>query len=61
MAALPLVEDDARIAIFISNGLVTEGHVVDVASTGLTAMARLTDHPLVTLDPMSRAASGPAG
>lgn len=54
MAKLLFVEDDARIASFVSKGLVAEGHVVDVASNGLTgiAMARLTDYPLVILDRM---------
>lgn len=54
MARLLLVEDDARIANFVTKGLVAEGHVVDVASDGLTgiAMAREGVYPLVILDRM---------
>jgi two-component system, OmpR family, response regulator len=54
MAKLLLVEDDARIASFVTKGLVAEGHVVDLAPNGLTgmAMARQTDYPLVILDRM---------
>lgn len=54
MAKLLLVEDDPRIASFVQKGLVAEGHVVDIASNGLTAMAmaRETDYPLVILDRM---------
>jgi two-component system OmpR family response regulator len=54
MARLLLVEDDARIASFVTKGLVAEGHVVDVAQNGLTAMsmARQTEYPLVILDRM---------
>ncbi len=54
MARLLLVEDDARIASFVTKGLVAEGHVVDVAPDGLTgiAMAREGSYPLVILDRM---------
>ena len=54
MANLLLVEDDARIASFVTKGLVAEGHVVDVAPNGLTgiAMARVGAYPLVILDRM---------
>ena len=54
MARILLVEDDPRIASFISRGLAAEGHVVDVATAGLEgmAMARAADYPLVILDRM---------
>ena len=54
MAKLLLVEDDPRIASFVTKGLVAEGHVVDVASNGLAgiAMARAGAYPLVILDRM---------
>ena len=54
MAKLLLVEDDARIASFVTEGLVAEGHVVDVAPDGRTGleMARQSDYPLVILDRM---------
>jgi DNA-binding response OmpR family regulator len=54
MAKLLLVEDDPRIASFVTRGLSAEGHVVDVAASGLEAMrmARSTDYPLVILDRM---------
>ena len=54
MAKLLLVEDDARIASFVTKGLVADGHVVDVAPDGRTGleMARQSDYPLVILDRM---------
>jgi two-component system, OmpR family, response regulator len=54
LARILLVEDDPRIASFISRGLAAEGHVVDVATAGLEgmAMARAADYPLVILDRM---------
>jgi DNA-binding response OmpR family regulator len=54
MAKLLLVEDDARIASFVTKGLTAEGHAIDVAPDGLTAlaMARQFEYPLVILDRM---------
>ena len=54
MAKILLVEDDPRIARFVQKGLAAEGHAIDVAPNGLTAMAmaRETDYPLVILDRM---------
>lgn len=54
MAQLLLVEDDARIARFVRNGLTAEGHTVEVAGTALAglALARRGDFSLVILDRM---------
>jgi len=54
MAKLLLVEDDPRIASFIERGLAAEGHVVEVAGTGVRGlgMARSGDYPLMILDRM---------
>lgn len=44
MAKILLIEDDPRIASFVSRGLTSEGHVVDVAGRALDGltMARAT-------------------
>ncbi len=54
MAKLLLVEDDPRIASFVVRGLESEGHVIDVAGTGLAgmALARDAEYALVILDRM---------
>jgi two-component system OmpR family response regulator len=54
MAKLLLVEDDPRIASFISRGLQAEGHTIDVAHTGVAALAlaRDVEYPLIILDRM---------
>lgn len=54
MAKILLVEDDFRIASFIQQGLAAEGHVIDVARSGMEAMPMLreTDYPLAILDRM---------
>lgn len=54
MARILLVEDDPRIASFIERGLGAEGHAIDVAGTGLraVAMTRSVDYALVILDRM---------
>lgn len=54
MAKLLIVEDDPRIASFIERGHATEGHVLDVAGTGVAAMRmlRAAEYPLVILDRM---------
>ena len=54
MANLLLAEDDPRIASFVTKGLVAEGHVVDVAGTGLGAWEfcdRALDEAHVALTP----------
>lgn len=54
MAKLLLVEDDPRIASFITRGLESEGHVIYVAGTGAAALtlARDAEYPLIILDRM---------
>ncbi|WP_205962118.1 response regulator [Paracoccus siganidrum] len=54
MAKILLVEDDPRIASFVTRGLKAEGHMLDIAGNGQTAMAmmRKADYPLVILDRM---------
>lgn len=54
MAKILLVEDDPRIASFVNRGLIAEGHSLDIAGTGQSAMAMLreNDYPLVILDRM---------
>jgi two-component system, OmpR family, response regulator len=54
MSKVLLVEDDPRIAGFISRGLSAEGYVVDVAKSGREALefAAENDYPLVILDRM---------
>lgn len=54
MAKILLVEDDPRIASFIVRGLESEGHVIDVAHTGVAglALARDVEYPLLILDRM---------
>lgn len=54
MAKILLVEDDPRIASFVTRGLEAEGHAIDVAGSGTLAlaMARAVDYPLVILDRM---------
>jgi DNA-binding response OmpR family regulator len=47
-----VVEDESRIADFLSRGLVSGGYAVDVAATGGSAidMIHSTDYDLVILD-----------
>lgn len=54
MAKILLVEDDPRISSFVIRGLTAEGHTLDLAADGRTAMSMLRDHgyPLVILDRM---------
>ncbi|GAA0600666.1 response regulator transcription factor [Craurococcus roseus] len=54
MAKILMVEDDPRIASFVKRGLEAEGHTVDLATDGETAleMARGLSYPLVVLDRM---------
>ncbi|WP_221930436.1 response regulator transcription factor [Paracoccus laeviglucosivorans] len=54
MAKILLVEDDPRIASFVNRGLKAEGHTLDIAGDGASAMAmmRKSDYPLVILDRM---------
>jgi DNA-binding response OmpR family regulator len=54
MSKVLLVEDDPRIAGFISRGLGAEGYVVDVAKSGreALALAEENEYPLVILDRM---------
>ncbi|MFS4438184.1 response regulator transcription factor [Paracoccaceae bacterium GXU_MW_L88] len=54
MAKILLVEDDARIGSFVSRGLKAEGHTIDIAGDGKSAMAmmRQSDYALVILDRM---------
>ncbi|ETX13289.1 transcriptional regulator [Roseivivax halodurans JCM 10272] len=54
MAKILLVEDDPRIASFVSRGLASEGHVIDIAEKALDGltMARSTEYALVILDRM---------
>jgi two-component system OmpR family response regulator len=54
MAKILLVEDDPRIASFVHRGLKAEGHMLDIAGDGQTAMRMLrkADYPLVILDRM---------
>lgn len=54
MAKILLVEDDPRIASFVTRGLKAEGHMLDIAATGQDAMTmvRKADYPLVILDRM---------
>lgn len=54
MTKILLVEDDPRIASFVYRGLKAEGHALDIAGDGQTAMRMLrkADYPLVILDRM---------
>jgi two-component system OmpR family response regulator len=54
MAKLLLIEDDARIVSFIERGLSAEGHVLDVAATGVEGLARgrTRGYALIILDRM---------
>lgn len=54
MAKILLVEDDPRIASFVSRGLTSEGHVIDVAGSALDglAMSRAAEYALFILDRM---------
>ncbi|WP_096787400.1 response regulator transcription factor [Rhodobacter sp. CZR27] len=54
MAKILLVEDDPRIANFVTRGLKAEGHALDVAATGQGAMTmmRTAGYALVILDRM---------
>lgn len=54
MAKILLVEDDPRIASFVSRGLKAEGHTLDIAGDGQSAMSmiRKAKYPLVILDRM---------
>jgi two-component system, OmpR family, response regulator len=54
MSKVLLVEDDPRIAGFISRGLSAEGYLVDVAKSGREALefSAENDYPLVILDRM---------
>ncbi|MTH79799.1 response regulator transcription factor [Paracoccus aestuariivivens] len=54
MAKILLVEDDPRIASFVFRGLKAEGHALDIAGDGQTAMRMLrkAEYPLVILDRM---------
>lgn len=54
MAKILLVEDDPRIASFVTRGLKAEGHTLDIAGDGASAMEmmRRADYPLVILDRM---------
>ncbi len=47
-----LVEDEPRVAEFVSRGLAEEGHSVDVEPTGAAALARAFDgsHEVIVLD-----------
>ncbi len=47
-----LVEDEDRLAAFVRKGLVEEGHVVDVASDGVTglALAHVGTYDIIILD-----------
>src|SRR5512143_4272850 len=47
-----VVEDESRLADFLSRGLVSAGYAVDVAATGASAidMIHSTDYDLVILD-----------
>ncbi|MFQ5890775.1 MAG: response regulator transcription factor [Gemmatimonadota bacterium] len=55
-----LVEDDARVARFIEKGLREEGHVVDLATDGVeaVALAHVTDYDVIVLDVMLPGKSG---
>ena len=56
-----VVEDERKVANFIRQGLTEEGHSVEVASDGATALALLVDGPppdLVVLDLMLPKADG---
>lgn len=52
MARILIVEDEARIASFVSKGLRAEGHVAVIASDGLSGLAEAMSgaHDLVILD-----------
>ncbi len=54
MTKVLLVEDDARIASFVSRGLEAEGYFVDLAEGGREALALASDnaYPLIILDRM---------
>ena len=54
MARILLVEDDPRIASFVHRGLTAEGHTLDVANTGQSALAMLRSkqYRLVVMDRM---------
>ncbi|MBO9455868.1 response regulator transcription factor [Paracoccus sp. R12_1] len=54
MAKILLVEDDPRIASFVTRGLKAEGHTLDIAGDGQSAMSmmRKAEYPLVILDRM---------
>jgi len=47
-----LVEDEPRLAAFVAKGLREEGHVVDLAPDGLTALslAEVSDYDVIVLD-----------
>lgn len=49
-----LAEDEARLAAFIHKGLTEEGHVVDIASDGVTALslAHVGTYDVIVLDVM---------
>jgi DNA-binding response OmpR family regulator len=57
---LLVIEDDPRIADFLSRGLAAEGFTVEVAATGPDGLARVRsgDHGLVILDLMLPGLSG---
>jgi DNA-binding response OmpR family regulator len=57
---LLLVEDDAKVADFVSRSLRAEGYVVDLAATGTEAVQQLDQHQydLVLLDLMLPELSG---
>ncbi|TGN61612.1 response regulator transcription factor [Paracoccus liaowanqingii] len=54
MTKILLVEDDPRIASFISRGLTAEGHAIDIAGCALEglSLARTTGYSLIILDRM---------
>ncbi len=55
-----LVEDEARVARFVTKGLEEEGHVVDLARDGVeaVALAHVTEYDVIVLDVMLPAKSG---
>ena len=58
-----VVEDEKRIADFLSRGLESAGYAVDVAATAATAIDLIhsTDYDLVILDLMPAGHGRPAG
>ncbi len=55
-----LVEDEARVARFITKGLTEEGHVLDLAPDGVeaVALAHVTDYDVILLDVVLPGKSG---